>query len=368
MKFFQFAKFYDPYLNQFYRERPELHTADYESLLRALLDDAFSCGMLYGNCMQARGYEGRLVIPNFEPAQRAWAYEHGCLGLWDDNWRVRIVKEQIDRFKPDVLFATHSVDEYDSKFIRALSGKPALTIAWRAASISADTDYSEYDLLLSSDPGCRRQGLAQGARSACHFLPGFPIGVSKRLEHVPKEVDISFSGQWTPEHKTQNEYLKAVGKATLGWQGGFSLAYYLAGTPPEQLPAAVAMYNHGARWGLSMFTVLKQARIAINAIKDIAQGGSASIRQFETTGVGTFLLTEYHDSLREFFEPGQEIETFRSEGEQLEKIRYYLDHPEQRDAIAARGQARCHTAHSMEARMAWFDEIVKEALKNKCLP
>jgi len=95
---------------------------------------------------------------------------------------------------------------------------------------------------------------------------------------------------------------------------------------------------------------------------DLAGDETMNMRIFEATGCGIFLLAEHHENLSRFFRSGWEIETYRSRDELVDKIRYYLRHPEQREAIAARGQQRCLGEHSMENRAKAFADILRSRL------
>jgi spore maturation protein CgeB len=61
---------------------------------------------------------------------------------------------------------------------------------------------------------------------------------------------------------------------------------------------------------------------------------------FESTAMGALLLTDASANLSQLFEPGNEVITYRSSAEAIERIRYYLGHPEEREAIAKAGQQR----------------------------
>jgi len=84
-----------------------------------------------------------------------------------------------------------------------------------------------------------------------------------------------------------------------------------------------------------MHRVLKGSRIALNVGIDLAKGETGNMRMIEATGLGTFLLTEYQDNIRKYFEPGVEVETFSSQGELEEKIRFFLANESAREAIAS---------------------------------
>jgi spore maturation protein CgeB len=81
-------------------------------------------------------------------------------------------------------------------------------------------------------------------------------------------------------------------------------------------------------------------------------------RIFKVCLAGGFLLTEYFPGLEDYFEIGKEIDCFHDKEEMIEKIRYYLDHDDERRAIARAGWEKAclkHTASHTVARV--FAEI-----------
>lgn len=74
-------------------------------------------------------------------------------------------------------------------------------------------------------------------------------------------------------------------------------------------------------------------------------------RTFEVPGAGGFLVTEYAPRLEKFYAIGKEIDVFHGTAQLVEKINYYLSHPEKRDAMARACFERTIREHTYEIRI-----------------
>ena len=86
------------------------------------------------------------------------------------------------------------------------------------------------------------------------------------------------------------------------------------------------------------------------------------MRLYEATGVGTCLLTDWKPNLHELFEPDKEVVAYQSPEECVEKIKWLLEHPEERERIAQAGQARTLQKHTFAQRAIQLNEIIQTNL------
>ncbi len=107
--------------------------------------------------------------------------------------------------------------------------------------------------------------------------------------------------------------------------------------------------------------VFHESRINLNiTMRPIATG--LSLRVFDVCGCGGFLMTNWQEELPEMYEPGVEVDYFTSEEELLEKAGYYLEHEDERKAIALRGYERTKSEHTYDSRIAEMIRVVNGTL------
>lgn len=90
-----------------------------------------------------------------------------------------------------------------------------------------------------------------------------------------------------------------------------------------------------------------------------------STRTFEIPACGGFMLHVDNDEVRSLYDVPREIETFTTVDNCAAKIRYWLAHPEEREAVAARGHARAVPAYGYATRARELAELIEERLANR---
>lgn len=369
MKILQIEIFYQAYLDQFYARHPEIAEASCVDQTVALLSGGFSGGHNIVPYLAPLGYSPGYIIANCAQTQFAWLRENG-LTASGDNLMHQIVRIQIEAIRPDILYFSDAI-HFDSELIRSLSWRPPLVMGWHAAPLPDCHDWSEFDVILSGLSAMRAMALKLHAKSAAEFMPGIQDYVPALTDPILPTHDIVFAGSYTPQqHANRNRLLEAIARHAR--EKSYSCALYLTAPPPEG--SDLMPYYRPPAFGNEMLQVLKTGRIVFDArstmtgraddglVYDLAGNETSNMRIFETTGAGAFLLTEHFDNLAKFFVVGEEIESFTDETDLLAKIDHYLSHPEERDAIARRGQQRCLRNYSMAQRAREFDQIIRRYL------
>lgn len=370
--FLQVHTFYTQYLEGFYKINPQLSEESFSNQTNELVMDGFSGIHIFAPYMSEHGYDSHFIVANNIPSQMKWLAEHSIYDLKDPSeFMIEVVRRQIETIKPDVLYLSDPIN-FDSKFVRSLDWQPSIVLGWRAANIPSEIDWSSFDIMLSSLSSLRKVAVELGARSAEHFFPGYPPWINRTIGEFTPCYDVVFSGSWsTNQHPKRNQHLMHLANAASDPINGFSCGFYI-NCLTDGLPMEVQRYNMGARFGVRMHAALRTGRIVVdargtleyrnpttNVVIDLAGRETANMRIFEVTGCGRFLLAEHYDNIEEYFTPGVEIETFRDEKELIDKIHFYLAHPNEREAIARRGQERCLRDYSMKKRAAELDKIIR---------
>jgi len=106
--------------------------------------------------------------------------------------------------------------------------------------------------------------------------------------------------------------------------------------------------KHMSVFGEDYFKEMKRSKICFN----LSISNDINAKYFEIMGSGSFMLTNYNQELVDFFDGSPDLQAcmYKTDDEIGEKIKYYLEHEDEREAIAKRLYDYVWKYHSWEAR------------------
>jgi spore maturation protein CgeB len=162
-------------------------------------------------------------------------------------------------------------------------------------------------------------------------------------------TDVVFAGTWEPMREQWLEHLS-----------GFDLAVW--GNMWERVPEGTPLrekWKGNAVYGEEISKLFAVSKIHLNFLRE-QNKDSHNVRTLEIPGFGGFLLTQRsREQAEELFTEGKEIACFDSVEELKEKIRYYIEHEDERLAIAAAGHERAVREHQAIHRLRRVVEDVR---------
>ena len=284
----------------------------------------------------------------------------------------QVLLETVIRERPDVAIVVPYTDQLIPEVMSEIK-RHTPTVAyffddmWRV-------EYSRFwanhfTFITTSDADGVRKFREAGYTNVIYspFACNHRIFVNKDL---PKKYYVSFVGKYHPHRAWYLRQLKRAGIAVQIWGTGW-------GTERLSQDEMVNVFNQSrinlnlsnciswdVRYLLTLDRPVKETlrawRGAFRALRqpDSKVREQVKGRHFEINACGGFQLSYYVEGLERHYEIGSEIVLYSSPEELVEKVRYYLEHEDEREAIAQRGYARTLRDHAMEQRFRrLFEQI-----------
>lgn len=311
-------------------------------------------------------------LKRMEGVEVSSASFHEILTLGRQGFADKLMA-QVERKKPDLVFIFMYTDELTPETIRRLRAKTTV-LGWFGDDYWRFDNYSRYFANAFSwvattyiKAPARYHALGQKNVISSQY---FCDAAAYKPLPCEKDTDVSFVG------------LKNDGRAALASQiraAGLPLALYGGGWDGGRLsqPDLIRLFsrskinlnlaNPRSLWERNSFGRLF-ARRSINRfvpdfhfINNVRSWLNQRIpqikgRPFEVAACGGFCISGYAEGFEEYYKENKEMVFYRTTNDLIEKIRYYLGHGEEREAIAKAGYERTLREHTAEKR---FDAIFK---------
>lgn len=302
------------------------------------------------------------------------------LGVEEMNRRLTRAKQE---FQPDVVFVVMWNDEFDPSVIRGLSDGKTQTVAWFSDDHWRFDNYSSrwaphFDWVTTTDSLApvkyRKIGYTNVIKTqwACNHF------VYRKLD-APLEHDVTFVGIPHTDRRDTIAALRAAGFDARAWGQGWE-------TGRLSQEEMIRVFN-ASRINLNLSSSSVAIESKLNPLRRVQRRAAAAAiravpgawrigalhkvglprftflrqikgRNFEIPGCGGFQLTQMADNLGDYYQPGREIACFESRDDLIEKVRHYLSHESEREAIAEAGYRRTLREHTYVHRFCEIFERI----------
>ncbi len=205
-----------------------------------------------------------------------------------------------------------------------------------------------YDWVIANDYYHGVQWLELGAQrmeclplSACDPEFHHPYALTD-AERAAYSCEVAFVGTLVPDH-LYSRRVRALETLT-----DFNLGIWSV----HDVPSSLKPFVRGRALGEDMLKILSAAKLCFNTHGDFVFYGG-NLRLFEVAGAGICQISDDLPGTRVWFPEidGQPtILTYKSDGDLLAKVSYYLAHDEERQALARRAQAHVYAEHTYDRR------------------
>lgn len=368
IRFLKITTNYPAYIDHMVKAHPLFSSMTYTEVLEDYFYDAYGWADFWKINLEATGnFLCEEVIMNAEFLQKKWATENK-VKYSEANWKNEIALEQIKAFKPDVLFL---VDQYNdnslSTKIKQQVPSIKLLLGWDGILWHKPQTYEHMDVILT--PVKETMSFYSDKKMYFHKF-GFEESVLKRLKKNNVPYESSFTGSIIPHPDYHLSRLHLI--ADLSRKVDMNL--WIGSFPAPNMNVLKAIIkrqwkyyssiqqirnsNKGEAYGLNMFNILYNSKIVFNSHGDNSPKSAANMRMTEVTGCGALLLTDWKENIGEFFKPDEEVVTYKTAAEAIDKIKMLLKNDNLRRTIATHGQKRTLSEYSYKERMKEFANFI----------
>lgn len=367
MKILFLQNYYDNFVKLFYSQHPEVSELDFDAHRALLMEQHFGTSDVYSHHLKKLGYEAQEIITNDRHLQMKWAKEndiqslplprhlnYGLKRLFDYDWRYKIIKAQVEHINPDVIYIFEG-SIFSDAFIAKLKSMVKLVVGQIASARPSNRTYRNYDLLITSFPHYVEYFQNKGINAIYQPL-AFDERMLKLFPPKKRTKTITFVGGFSPKtYQWSTPLFEDVAKQIDIDVWGYGI---------QSLPSnsLLRQHYHGEAWGLDVYNILSESLITLNRHGEVSKQYANNMRLYEATGMGTCLITEWKENLHTLFEPENEVVTYRSANELVEKVNYLLENEDECMKIAAAGQKRTLKEHTYRDRIKELLDTLNEIL------
>jgi len=397
-RLFSISSMYSGYLDSFYKKHSGISGLSYQEHKKLLLDDTTEFVAAYIKNFWKFGIEADFAICNDFILQKKWAREKEIKPemKWD------ILFDQVKTFLPDILWIENLgyVTPDLLKKVRQQVPGVRLIAANHCCPFNSKVldSLGEVDFVITCTPGLKTSIENLGRRSYLVYH-GFDSDLLQRTkdETIAPVNDFIFSGSLITGGDFHTQRIRLIErileeKVPIGLYVNLEKTYRIKVKQSiyhfSQLVNKIGLgksferfqiLKYGKTWvdsysdtlmshkkppvfGIDMLELFMRSKIVLNFHIGVAGDYAGNMRMFEVTGVGSCLLTDNKKNMPELFNIDSDVVVYDNEEDCVAKVKWLLDHEDEREKIALAGQQKTLQYHTVENRCKTIVEIMENEL------
>ena len=411
---------YREIFRHFFKKNPQALQSSYNQLIEIFKLEHYHYFNSFEEAMVENGNMAEFIIYNFETLQDKWLQENQTIKLQDskkDDKLFKIFCLQLVKKKPDVLFFQHSTPFNISKLKEFKKDFPFIKKIIFHNGIPIENNNLKYvDCVFAAVPYLVNYYKNQGAESTLvyhYFDTNIVNKLSKLHNYINDLIFIGKTGALNDKNhierlnylikilendnikfkchsleKERQEFLISklglkshLRKKLIKFLKNLNFGYF-KNFKSDYLPKKVnnligdifknekkfylhEIYENKVNlplFGLEMYKELKQSKIIFNIHTNQSNYDCGNLRMFETTGIGSCLLTDYKKNIRELFIPDEEILTYKDYDEFSSKYFQLTSNNNLIKEISLKGQKKTFRQHSTKIRVEQINNLINKML------
>jgi spore maturation protein CgeB len=383
-------------IDTFYASHPEAESLGYKDHYNLMLNDTTEFAGSYTRTLIRLGIDAECIITNDVRLQSKWKYENNISSGAD------LLFEQVKSFNPEILwienFSCLQVDWFKKVREQVLTIKLIVGLHCAPYTRRYLEKLRNSDFVITCTPGIKAALDSEGLRTYMVYH-AFDSDLLTRLgrNNSLKTVALTFSGSLITGSSFHADRINMIERlireninieiyVTLeknlrikAKQAIYFLSKFLKGIGLGKLRDRFTFFEYGRvlvrdysgrlkrvnrppQYGMNMYKLIARSKIVLNIQPGIAGDYAGNMRMFEATGVGCCLLTDNKSNMKELFDTENEVVVYNDTDDCIRKVKWLLEHDEERERIAKAGQKKTLEFHTVENRCRTFIDILNNEL------
>ena len=347
----------------------------YEHALNNLFNLRFGTSDIYSRLLNLNGWDSETVIANSPLLQFSWKgqfqdrnksiYRNSFFVtnvLFDlihsfpytKNLLTNILLSQIHYHKPDIVYL-QDLNFIDFQTLKSIRNSGIFIAGQIASPLPNNQIIRMYDHIYSSLPNLVNEINSMGTSAS--FLPiGFDSRVLKEIPIAEQRDLLTFVGGISSIHSNTLPLLQQV------LDHHPELRIYGYGKREAKNSKSIYRVHLGEAWGLDMYKIFQKSYLTLNRHSKVSGPYANNMRLFESTGMGSLLLTDNKINISDYFIPNEEILVYDNFQHASDLVKWVKDNPGKARKIAENGLKRTLQDHTYEKVIGNLSKDLKNRL------